>query len=186
MTHQPSSSGTADLIEKIIDENADVICFSDGVTEIANTADLARQIVAAISRPAQSSSGSVLANNLAALETKGGIIDIGLTPEARDLIVAALRTFATAQGQPNSALDALCVVETDLDRLRTAAKEACDLLAERKHGSPARSPGHNARRLLECTLSTLASAERSYPDPESRWEGWPDPPPALPSTDRGI
>jgi hypothetical protein len=48
-----SSIETADLIEKIIDENVDVICFSDGVTEITNAADLARQILAAISHSAQ-------------------------------------------------------------------------------------------------------------------------------------
>jgi hypothetical protein len=38
------------------------------------------------------------------------------------------------------------------ERLRAAMKEACDLLAERTHGSPARSPGHNARLRLEAAL----------------------------------
>jgi hypothetical protein len=33
--------------------------------------------------------------------------------------------------------------------LRAAIQEACDLLAERKYGSEARSPGHNARLVLE-------------------------------------
>ena len=37
-------------------------------------------------------------------------------------------------------------------RLKTAIQEACDLLAERTQGSPARSPGHNARLLLERAL----------------------------------
>lgn len=32
--------------------------------------------------------------------------------------------------------------------------EACDLLAERQHGNPARSPGHNARLCLESTLNS--------------------------------
>lgn len=37
-----------------------------------------------------------------------------------------------------------------------AAREACDLLAERKHGSPARSPGHNARLVLESAIREVA------------------------------
>jgi hypothetical protein len=37
--------------------------------------------------------------------------------------------------------------------LMSAMREACDLLAERTYGSPARSPGHNARLTLEATLS---------------------------------
>lgn len=36
--------------------------------------------------------------------------------------------------------------------LVAAIREAIDLLAERKHGSPARSPGHNARLVLEAAL----------------------------------
>ena len=39
------------------------------------------------------------------------------------------------------------------DVLRTAIREACDLLAERTYGSPARSPGHNARLRLEAALT---------------------------------
>lgn len=35
-----------------------------------------------------------------------------------------------------------------------AMKEACDLLAERTRGNPARSPGHNARLLLESVLAS--------------------------------
>lgn len=37
-------------------------------------------------------------------------------------------------------------------RLRNRIREACDLLAERTHGNPARSPGHNARLHLEEAL----------------------------------
>lgn len=40
----------------------------------------------------------------------------------------------------------------EIKRLRTAMQEACDLLAERTHGSPARSAGHNARLRLEAAL----------------------------------
>lgn len=38
-------------------------------------------------------------------------------------------------------------------RLKVAMQEACDLLAERTHGNPARSAGHNARLRLEAALS---------------------------------
>lgn len=40
------------------------------------------------------------------------------------------------------------------DRLREAMKTACDLLAERTYGHAARSPGHNARIVLEHALAT--------------------------------
>jgi hypothetical protein len=40
---------------------------------------------------------------------------------------------------------------------RDAVIEACDLLAERKYGNPARSPGHNARLVLERALSHPAT-----------------------------
>lgn len=39
-----------------------------------------------------------------------------------------------------------------VERLSAAMQEAADLLAERKHGSAARSPGHNARLCLEAAL----------------------------------
>ncbi len=39
------------------------------------------------------------------------------------------------------------------DALVKALEEACDLLAERKYGSPARSPGHNARLVLDAAIS---------------------------------
>ena len=41
----------------------------------------------------------------------------------------------------------------ELMQLREAVKDACDLLAERTHGSPARSPGHNARLRLEAAIA---------------------------------
>lgn len=37
----------------------------------------------------------------------------------------------------------------EISRLREAIIEACDLLMERKQGSPSRSPSHNARLRLE-------------------------------------
>jgi Restriction alleviation protein Lar len=51
--------------------------------------------------------------------------------------------------------DQLCIVEADLAQLQSAVREACDLLAERTQGSPARSAGHNARLRLERALSTM-------------------------------
>lgn len=38
------------------------------------------------------------------------------------------------------------------ENLYAVIRDACDLLAERTHGSPARSPAHNARVLLESVL----------------------------------
>lgn len=40
----------------------------------------------------------------------------------------------------------------EISDLREAMQEACDLLAERKYGSPARSPNHNARVTLEWAM----------------------------------
>lgn len=42
--------------------------------------------------------------------------------------------------------------KTRVDALEEAAREACDLLAERKTGPAARSPAHNARIVLERAL----------------------------------
>lgn len=44
--------------------------------------------------------------------------------------------------------------QAEIDHLRTAMGSACDLLAERKFGSPARSPAHNARVVMEYALQT--------------------------------
>lgn len=49
------------------------------------------------------------------------------------------------------------------DRLREAMQEACDLLSERVLGSPARSPGHNARLRLERALAGEDAATKSAP-----------------------
>jgi hypothetical protein len=43
-------------------------------------------------------------------------------------------------------------VEAENAHLRAAMIEACDLLAERVYGNAARSPGHNARVVLEWAL----------------------------------
>jgi len=45
-------------------------------------------------------------------------------------------------------------LKEELERLRAAMHEACDLLAERTHGNSARSAGHNARLRLETALKT--------------------------------
>lgn len=42
-------------------------------------------------------------------------------------------------------------------RLEGSIKMACDLLAERIHGNAARSPGHNARVILESALNPSGS-----------------------------
>jgi len=46
--------------------------------------------------------------------------------------------------------------------LREAMQEACDLLAERKHGSQARSSGHNARLVLERALANPHRGEGEF------------------------
>jgi NTP pyrophosphatase (non-canonical NTP hydrolase) len=51
--------------------------------------------------------------------------------------------------------------------LRAAAQEACDLLSEKKYGSSARSPGHNARLLLERALAA-DEAIAAEPQPAQR------------------
>lgn len=43
--------------------------------------------------------------------------------------------------------------EGQAQRLSEAIRQACDLLAERSYGSPARSPAHNARLVLEAALA---------------------------------
>lgn len=75
----------------------------------------------------------------------------------------------------SAASDQLCIVAADLSVLRTAVREACALLSERTYGSPARSPGHNARLVLERGLKMAPepSVKRLIPDvaqptPETR------------------
>lgn len=46
--------------------------------------------------------------------------------------------------------------ERDVAGLRELLEEARDLLMERRHGNNARSPGHNARLVIEHALTTLA------------------------------
>jgi hypothetical protein len=50
------------------------------------------------------------------------------------------------------------------DALREAMREACDLLAERKYGNPARSAGHNARLCLESALARSQPRDPKAPD----------------------
>lgn len=50
------------------------------------------------------------------------------------------------------------VLQNAVERMRAAVQEACDLLAERKYGSTARSPSHNARLVMERALSFFPAA----------------------------
>lgn len=51
----------------------------------------------------------------------------------------------TADNLANQWMDATIAAQ----QRREAMEKACDLLAERTHGNPARSPAHNARLVLE-------------------------------------
>ena len=66
----------------------------------------------------------------------------------------------TAEENANRIADALNAAQRTLV-LETAIKTACDLLAERMHGNPARSPGHNARLELEAALKSTAATEKT-------------------------
>lgn len=48
--------------------------------------------------------------------------------------------------------EAIASKDAEIALLREAMQEACDLLTERTYGSPARSPGHNARVTLEWAM----------------------------------
>ena len=61
------------------------------------------------------------------------------------LIVAAVNALPAL-------LDEVEGLREDRDRMRGGIVEACDLLMERTHGSPARSPSHNARLKLHALL----------------------------------
>lgn len=61
--------------------------------------------------------------------------------------------------------DELCILRADRSMLGQAMVKACDLLSERIYGNPARSPGHNARIVLERALAaTMPGADRNIPD----------------------
>jgi hypothetical protein len=64
--------------------------------------------------------------------------------------------------------DAREAAESKLSALEGAAREACDLLAERTYGSAARSPGHNARVRLESALSVAPPSQGMETDDLSR------------------
>jgi hypothetical protein len=51
----------------------------------------------------------------------------------------------------------------EIERLRAAMNDTCDLLAERTHASPARSAGHNARLRLEAALEQNAARSLAAP-----------------------
>lgn len=50
--------------------------------------------------------------------------------------------------------DELALFSSSLGALREAAQTAIGLLQEKKHGSPARSPGHNAQVVLRAALES--------------------------------
>lgn len=58
-----------------------------------------------------------------------------------------------AQGTTDG--DQLCIARADIALLSNAMREACEFLMETKYGSPARSPGHNARVRLERALELV-------------------------------
>jgi hypothetical protein len=68
-----------------------------------------------------------------------------------------------------AARDRICALWVEREALRAAMREACDLLAERQHGNPARSAGHNARLCLESALAALQS--QAPPSPVEQKEG---------------
>ena len=57
---------------------------------------------------------------------------------------------------------------TDNAQVREAIQEACDLLAERVQGSPARSASHNARLRMERALRLLDAPAALQPTPDVR------------------
>ena len=68
-------------------------------------------------------------------------------------VLDSFRTYETSLRDSANSAQALA------DRYEKALREACDLLAERTYGSPARSPGHNARLTLEAALSSQGRRE---------------------------
>jgi hypothetical protein len=101
--------------------------------------------------------------------------------EALELLAKAARAYMDACN--DDGVDAVLAADADLqaaltaadaalaatpgqshsDRLEIAAREACDLLAERTFGNPARSAGHNARVCLESALNTATPARAVAP-----------------------
>lgn len=59
----------------------------------------------------------------------------------------------------------------EISRLREAIIEACDLLMERKQGSPSRSPSHNARLRLEEAIGHWNGRALSPDNPTQKKEG---------------
>jgi len=53
----------------------------------------------------------------------------------------------------DAAANRISELEARVGVLEGAMRMAADLLAERAHGNPARSPGHNARLVLEAALT---------------------------------
>ncbi|UGY15255.1 hypothetical protein HAP48_0043140 [Bradyrhizobium septentrionale] len=81
--------------------------------------------------------------------------------DAINIAIEARREYKTSPAAPVVTVDMsaeLMDAAQRTSKLRDSIVEACDLLAERKYGSPARSPGHNARLLLERALENVPKA----------------------------
>lgn len=99
----------------------------------------------------------------------------------RNALPSMLAALRTQQTDPDAAwaevekLNASWLAQQTTNRtLWQAIKDACDLLAERTHGSPTRSPGHNARLFLEDAIRpenqspSILAAIRARQDGETR------------------
>lgn len=84
----------------------------------------------------------------------------GWNDREADFLVGAERVSA----QPHKG-EGLRVVAVEL------LEEIRDLLTERVHGNPARSPGHNARLLVERLIEQAAPAPASGGVRTNHWEG---------------
>lgn len=81
-----------------------------------------------------------------------------ITPDGADAILSALSS--RPEGLGSSLRDTHRAPEAGVVEppLREHLEYARDLLMERRYGSPARSPGHNARLVIEAALSLLPAA----------------------------
>jgi hypothetical protein len=62
-------------------------------------------------------------------------------------------TYLRSVSPQAMAANDIAALQKEVERLRSAMSSACDLLAERTHGNPARSAAHNARLRLESALA---------------------------------
>lgn len=152
------------------EEIAQAICkaagwdWKDEVTLNAGFMSCARAVLALLSPKGSSEPmPSEDVNNLDEVVHELGIEDSHETP------AEAVRKLKTEIGGlrawQRARLETQDLDGAEIGRLRTAMQEACDLLTERKQGSHARSPGHNARLVLEAAI-TPGSGEPTLTCPE--------------------